>query len=295
MGSHRFYFILGVIIVLIWGTTFVSTKVLITNGLVPHEIFFVRFLVAYFFIWFFSPRILFANNIKDEFQMIVLGVVGGSLYFVTENFALSQSYTTNVSFIVCSSPLLATILAVVIYRRKTHVTWNLVLGTIMAVLGVFLLISNGRFMLKPNSIGDILALVACLSWAVYSLLIKKLLNRYSSVFLTRKVFFYGVITVSPLFLWRPWQFPLSDFTKPVVLGNIAYLSLCASLACFSAWAFVVKHIGVMKATNLVYLNPISTMVASIVFLSEPISFISAIGSFLILLGVIVSDQSKFCV
>ena len=138
MGSHRFYFILGVIIVLIWGTTFVSTKVLITNGLVPHEIFFVRFLVAYFSFGSFLHRILFANNIKDEFQMIVLGVVGGSLYFVTENYALSQSYTTNVSFIVCSSPLLvATILAVVIYRRKTHVTWNLVLGTIMAVLGVF--------------------------------------------------------------------------------------------------------------------------------------------------------------
>ena len=91
--------IVGIITVLCWGGTFINTKYLIMGGLKPHEIFFLRFLIAYICIWFISPRRLFCNNWKDEALMVLIGITGGSLFFQAENMAVALSYTTNVSFI----------------------------------------------------------------------------------------------------------------------------------------------------------------------------------------------------
>ena len=85
IGFH----LLAAITILIWGTTFVSTKILINNGLSPTDIMFYRFIIAYICIWFIAPKRLFANHWKDEAIFILLGLTGGSLYFVAENTALS--------------------------------------------------------------------------------------------------------------------------------------------------------------------------------------------------------------
>ena len=63
------YHILAILTVAVWGTTFISTKVLINNGLTPHEIFFIRFVIAYIGIWFISPRRIFSENVKDELTL----------------------------------------------------------------------------------------------------------------------------------------------------------------------------------------------------------------------------------
>lgn len=105
------YHLVAVLTVGIWGLTFISTKVLIGHGLSPQEIFLLRFLIAYMGIWLISPRKLFADNWKDEFWMFLGGMTGGSFYFFTENTALEITLATNVSFIVCTAPLLTTILS----------------------------------------------------------------------------------------------------------------------------------------------------------------------------------------
>jgi drug/metabolite transporter (DMT)-like permease len=115
-------------------------------------------------------------------------------------------------------------------------------------------------------------------------------NRYSSIFITRKVFFYGLITVLPYFLLRPWQFPLSGFTHPAVWGNLLFLGTIASFACFELWSLVIKKIGAIPVSNYVYLNPISTVIVSALVLSEPMTPLAYLGSILILLGVYLSNK-----
>ena len=112
------YHLVAVLTVGIWGLTFISTKVLIGHGLSPQEIFLLRFLIAYMGIWLISPRKLFADNWKDEFWMFLGGITGGSFYFFTENTALEITLATNVSFIVCTAPLLTTILSLWIYKKE---------------------------------------------------------------------------------------------------------------------------------------------------------------------------------
>ncbi len=283
------YHLLAILTIAIWGVTFVNTKVLLLHGLQPMEIFLLRFIVAYLCIWTISPRKVWSHSWKDEALFLILGWVGGTLYFVTENTALKLSYANNVSFIVCTAPLITMLLAI-LFVRSVKATVPLVLGSLVALLGVGMVVYNGHFVLQLNPLGDALALAAAVSWAVYSLVIKKVSSRYSATFITRKVFFYGIVTVFPLFLIHPWQSSLQQFAQPEVWMNLLFLSVVASFLCFLWWSVAVKKIGALQTSNYVYLNPVTTIVASALFLQEPMTLMAYVGSGLILLGVFVANR-----
>ena len=285
------YHITALIVALTWGGTFINSKILILHGMSPTEIFVVRFLLAYICIWFISPKRLFCQNWKDELRMLLLGITGGSLYFVTENMAVGLTYVNNVSFIVSTAPLITTLFALVVYR-EFKAGWRLIAGSILALMGVGIVIFNGQVVLRLNPIGDLLALGSAVSWAVYSLLIRKVSQNYNAVFLTRKVFFYGLITMLPVFAVKPWQFPLRDFLKPEIYGNALFLGIVASFLCFALWSWAIEKLGALKTTNYTYLNPLTTIVASAIFLDEPMTVIAYIGSGMILGGVILANLQK---
>ena len=288
--KHIGYHLLAIFTIAIWGVTFVNTKVLLQYGLQPMEIFLLRFIVAYLCIWTISPRRLLSESWQDEGLFFILGLVGGTIYFVTENTALGLTYVNNVSFIVCTAPLMTMLLAI-LFVKSIKATVPLVLGSLIALLGVALVIYNGHFVLKLNPLGDFLALTAAFCWAIYSLVIKKVSRSYSATFITRKVFFYGILTVLPLFLLTPWQFPVEGFRQPVVWGNLLFLSVVASFLCFLWWSVAVKKIGALSTSNYVYLNPVTTVVASALFLNEPMTLMAYAGSALILLGVYIANRN----
>ena len=289
MNQKLLWHLLAVGVVAVWGTTFVNTKILYNSGLTPSEIFFLRFLIAYVAIWFISPRKLFANSWRDEGTMLLLGITGGSLFFVAENSAVALTYVNNVSFITSTSPLVTVILGIV-FVKSIKATWTLIVGSLIALVGVGLVIFNGSFILHLNPWGDLLALLTAVCWAVYTLLMKSVSERYSAVFITRKLFFYGLLTVLPMFLINPWTVSLATLLTPKVAFNLLLLGLVASFLCFALWTVVIERLGVMTASNYQYLNPITTVVASAIWLSEPMTAIAYIGSALILIGVIVSNK-----
>lgn len=282
--KHGYYHLIAILTVSIWGLTFISTKVLIRHGLTPQEIFFYRFLIAYIGIWVISPRKLFTNCWKDELWLMAGGVFGGSLYFFTENTALQITQASNVAFIICTAPLLTTILSLIFYKSE-KATKGLIYGSLMALVGVGLMVFNGSFVLKLSPLGDLLTVVAALSWACYSLIIRKMSGRYSTVFLTRKIFFYGVITILPLFLLHPLRPDMSVLLQPSVLLNLLFLAVLASLVCYIMWNVVLKQLGTMRASNYIYLNPLATMVASTIILHEQITAVALAGAGCILCGV----------
>ena len=73
----------------------------------------------------------------------------------------------------------------------------------MAAAGVVVVLMNGHFVLHLSPIGDTLAFVACLCWAVYSLLMIPANEKYDTVFITRKVFFYGLLSMIPYYIVYP--------------------------------------------------------------------------------------------
>lgn len=282
--KNYIYHLIAILTVGIWGLTFISTKVLIEHGLSPQEIFLLRFLMAYLGIWFISPRKLFADNWKDELWLLWGGVTGGSFYFFTENTALEITLATNVAFIVCTAPLLTTILSLLIYKKE-KATAGLVGGSLLALVGVALVAYNGHFILKISPLGDFLTLLAAFSWAFYSLIMKKMSGRYRTTFITRKIFFYGILTILPAFILHPWQFSLSGLWQPAVWMNLLFLGVLASLVCFVVWNIILKQLGTVRASNYIYLNPLFTLIGSAVLLDEQFTVMSLMGAMLILGGV----------
>ena len=289
-GKFR-YHLLAISIIAIWGVTFINTKVLILNGLNPQEIFLLRFIIAYLGVWTFSPKKLMADNWKDEMTMILLGITGGSLYFWSENTAIQLSLVNNVAFIVCNAPLLTLFLGMA-FSKEIKATTTIITGSVISLIGVALVIFNGSFILKLNPLGDFLALVAAGSWAVYSLVMRGMTSRYNATFLTRKVFFYGILTILPAFIITPWQFPLGKLAEPVIWMNLLFLGVIAALICFVLWSIVIRELGALTSANYIYLSPVTTMIASAIFLQEPVTWMSVLGSALILSGLFIASKRK---
>ena len=278
------YHFLAVLTVAIWGATFVSTKILINNGLSPNEIFFYRFLIAYAGIWIISHKRLFADNWKDELLLACAGVFGGSLYFLTENTALGITQASNVSFLLCGTPILTTVLSKIFFRNE-KISRLVYVGSAVALVGVAMVVFDGAKTLSISPKGDLLTLAAALSWGFYSVIIRKMEKRYDTPLITRKVFFYGLVTILPTFIFNPPEPLLLLNSRATVWLNLIFLSIMASLVCFMTWNVVLKHIGVVKSSNYLYLNPVITCVASAIVLGEKITPVAVTGALCIMAGV----------
>ena len=285
------YHLVAFATVAIWGCTFVSTKVLMLNGLSPAQIFTLRFLIAYVMMLAVYHSRLWADSWRDELKMMLLGISGGSLYFLSENEAMNFTSTTNTSLIVCSCPLFATLLVRLVYRSTTRISMMQLGGSLLAFAGMVIVVLNGRFVLHLSPLGDALAFTACLSWSVYSLLMKWISAKYGAAFITRKVFFYGVLTILPYYIFYPTLPTAAVLTKPVVVGNLAFLGCLASMICFLTWNWCISKLGAVKATNWVYFNPITTMIFASWVLGEKITPYFLAGATCILLGMFVADRS----
>lgn len=279
------YYIIALFCVVVWGTTFVSTKVLIQHGISPEEIIVMRYGIAYLCLLPFSRR-WYAGSIKNELTMLALGLLGGTLYFMTENYAVKYTLTTNVSLITCTTPLITALLMAAFYRSE-RITRTMIIGSILACVGVCFVVFNGHFMLRLNPLGDILALCSALSWSLYSLLFMKVGKRFSTQFLTRKLFFYGIITTLPISLMHGGftVYTVYALMQPPVVFNILFLGLVASLGCFYLWGVSVKRIGTIAANNLIYFSPIFTLITAAIVLGEPVSWFSLLGLLLTIGGV----------
>ena len=320
-NSNVGYHLMAFVVVAIWGSTFVFTKMLLQNGLSPAQIFTLRFIIAYVLLLGYSLCThhfsLFASSWRDELIMVALGITGGSVYFLAENAAMLYTTATNTSLIVCSCPLFAMLLVAIVYRHSEHISKLQAFGSVVACLGMAIVVLNGHFVLHLSPLGDMLAFAACLCWAVYSLLmkaalergqsdacissaereqsrlkVKPALERYSSLFITRKVFFYGLLTIIPYYILVPGFPTLDVLMRPEVFWNLLFLGVVASMLCYLVWNWGISKLGAVVATNWVYFNPITTIIFAWWLLHEQITVWFLLGTILILLGMYLADKRK---
>ena len=316
MKSNLKYHLVAFVVVAIWGSTFVFTKMLLQAGLSPAQIFTLRFLIAYILLLGYSllrqrvsvspPKLggvrgglnkrWFCHSWRDELLMVALGLTGGSVYFLAENAAMLFTTATNTSLIVCSCPLFAMLLFALFFRQSEKITRIQALGSLIAFLGMAVVVLNGHFVLHLSPLGDLLAFAACLCWAVYSLLMKVAVRIHSSLFITRKVFIYGLLTIIPYYILVPSEatilsFSIFNFQFSIIL-NLLFLGVVASMLCYLIWNWVIGKLGPVVATNWVYFNPITTILFAWWLLDEKITIWFLLGSALILLGMYLADRKK---
>ncbi len=300
------YHLLALAVVAVWGVTFVCTKTLISAGMHPAAIFAVRFSMAYLGIWLLcltgkDKFRIFSNSWKDELMFLFLGITGGSFYFLTENTALAYTQAGNVAFLVCVAPVFTAIFTLIgrkVLRGRfadglenVKLGLPLVAGTILALAGMAIVIFDGSRM-EISLKGDLLSIGAALCWALYSMFMGQMTKDYGAVFATRKVFFYGLLTIIPFLRNCTSSFAPEILEQSEVYLNLLFLGLVASLACFIVWNLVMARLGNVTSTNYVYLNPVFTLITATLILGERMSAMSIAGSAIILAGVIIAGRSS---
>lgn len=290
MKKNTLYYFVAVFVVFIWSITFISTKVLL-ESLSPIEIMFYRYVIAYITLIIVYPKIHKSSGLKEELLFLGAGLFGGTIYFLAENYALKFSLASNVGLLVAAAPLLTAITAY-LFMKEEKVNRRWYLGALVAFLGVFLVIFNGKFVLKLNPMGDFLAILAALSWAIYSLIIKAIGAKYSGIYITRKVFFYSIATMIPVLFLTDFKWNNDILFDKSIMFNILFLGILASSICFVLWNKVILKIGAIKSNNFIYLIPLITMISSAIMLDEPIKLIAVIGGVLIIFGVYISENKN---
>ncbi|MDE6573873.1 MAG: DMT family transporter [Muribaculaceae bacterium] len=289
-GTPLLGHIAAVIAVCMWGYSFVSSKVLLDNGLGPVQIYVYRFILAYVLVLFISHKRFWASSFREEMMLALCGLTAGSIYFIAENTALEYTLATNVSLLTSMSPLITAILVGVVYRtQKLGIgTW---LGAGIAVIGVGCVVFNSSTSLEIKPLGDFLSLSAAICWAFYSLILRQLNANYDVWFISRKTFFYGIVTALPFMLFETGATDVVEvLSRPQVYGNLLFLGVGASVIGYVLWAVSVKAIGALPANNYMYFQSIVTLVISALLLGEHVTVVGYIGIALILGGLWAGDN-----
>ena len=290
-NTNFLYHLLALFVGVVWGVSFISTSKLLDAGIQPTEIYIIRFAIAYIVLLFLTGKKLFSDSIKDEALFLICGLCGGSIYYIGENTALQYTLVTNVSLLVTLSPILTVILTKIMYKTE-QLKKGFILGSIVAFIGVACVIFNSSSNIQVKPLGDILSIAAALSFAIYCIVVKRLNARYETLFITRKLFFYGIVTAIPFLAFQGHFMDFAILKDAAVWGHFLFLGLICSMLAYIMWNEAINNLGASRASNYLYFSPVVTLVASILILNEPVTLIGYIGCALTIAGVIISEKMK---
>ena len=281
---------MAAIAICVWGSTFIFSKIMLRD-FTPLQIMTMRFMVAYIVLWCLYPKVE-KTTFKDNLGIFVLSLFGNTIYFLFENNALQYTLAANVSIIVASAPIWTAILAH-FFSKGEKIRRNTIYGSALAFAGVALVVFNGTIVLKFNPLGDILSLGAALSWAVYSILVVKYVNRFSSFFLMRRATLCAMIASVPmLIISGQMDMPFECLLQKDTLFSIIFLGVLGSGVSYVLWNMATRILGVIKVNAYIYVNPFVTMITAGIFLGEPVTVMGIIGAVMIIGGVVLGVTER---
>ncbi len=277
--------------ILIWGTTFISTKVLL-QVFTPIEILFIRFVTGYAALWCVCPRRLKLTEKKQEWYFAAAGLCGVTLYYLFENIALTYTLASNVGVIISIAPFFTAIFTC-LFLHEGRPNLRFFVGFCIAIAGIFMISFGSSASLQLNPLGDILAVIAAVIWAAYSTITKKISGfGYNTIQSTRRTFFYGLLFMVPALLAMDFQVEVWQFGSAKTILNLLFLGLGASALCFVTWNVAVRVLGSVRTSVYIYMVPVITAVTSAIILGEEMGASTISGIALTLLGLYLSENRR---
>ena len=232
--------------IVVWGTTFISTKVLL-RSFQPVEILFIRFTLGLLALFLVCPRRMKGVTRKQELLFAGAGLCGVCLYYLLENIALTYTLASNVGVILSVIPFFTAVLSHLLLKEERP-GGGFYLGFVVAMAGICLISFSGS-QLELNPAGDLLSLLAAVIWACYVILTRKISAwGWSTIMTTRRTFCWGLLWMLPALFLFDFRLGLERFADPVCLGNMIFLGFGASALCFVTWNLAVKLLGPVKTS-----------------------------------------------
>lgn len=285
--------LLALIAVLIWGMTFISSKVLV--GLIdPYWYIVIRFGLAWVFLFLLAPKPMKLLPRKREWLVVWCGVTGVTLYYILQNVALIHSTASNTGVITASSPLF-TALILWLFGRKVKLSPLFFLGFVLCFGGVAAISFGGSGGGGLHLLGDAFALAAAIAWGVYCVLIARTDEfGLNEIQMTRKVFFWGTLITAPPALLLGEPVAVGTFTQGglVFWGNLFFVSLFSAALCYLFWGKATTLIGAVTTSVYLYLIPVVSVIGSALILGEPVTIVTVIAIAAILVGLVLSQKGN---
>lgn len=277
------------ITILIWSTTFISTKLLLVD-MQPLEILVIRFVIGLLCLYIVCPKRFQLHSRNEEIYFALAGLSGISFYYLLENIALTYTTAANVGILIATAPFFTALLSLLFYRNQTTLSANFFYGFLLAIIGIGL-ITFANQDIQINPFGDLLALLAALLWALYSIVLKKISTfHYPTILVTRRIFLYGIVFMIPITLCIPFDYSFAYLSNPQNIAHLLFLGIGASALCFVTWNYASKILGPIKTSVYIYLVPLTTTIASACLLKEHISLTTILGMVFILIGLFLSER-----
>lgn len=278
---------LAFLTVLIWGVTFVSTKYL-TDSLSSLEILYIRYLIAYAALWIICPRFFGFTNLKHELMMFFAAMSGAAIYQYLENVSVCYTTPASVSFITATAPIFTALLAHKYLGEKLSA--KLFLGMAVSVAGIFLICFGDSKTVETGLLGDMIIFFSIWLWAVYSVLIKKISAfGYPGFLVTRRLFFYSVIAMTPFMAVTGDTERLKSVLRPEIFINLLFLGILASAVCFATWNRSVEKLGATTTSKYLFVSPIITLLAQAIVYRGAVGTAALVGMAVTLIGVGITE------
>ena len=280
--------LMAMISVVIWGTTFISSKVLLED-FTPVELLFFRFVIGLLALFLMKPRRLVLKEKRHELYFAGAGLTGICLYYLFENVALTYTQASNVGVITSISPFFIGISAH-LFLKGEKLKRSFFVGFVFAIAGISLISFGGQGGIELNLKGDLLSVAAASMWGFYAILSRKISEcGYPVIQATRRMFIYGIVFMLPMVFLSDFSFQIERFGSIRNLANLLYLGVGACAVCFVTWNYAVEILGAIKTSVYIYLIPVITIVMSVIILHEHITLMAVCGTVLTLAGLVISE------
>jgi drug/metabolite transporter (DMT)-like permease len=277
-----------------WGSAFIAGKVAVKD-FEPATVAFLRFLgaaILLFPIMWSMEKNRKKPTLKDYGLFAVLGLTGIAVYNICFFIATKHAPVIKSSLFIASNPVLIVLLSRVFLKET--ITKNHMIGMVIALTGVTYIITDGH-LLSLFQYGfetvDFVLLGAVISWALYSVVGKVVLKKFSAVESTTYAVAFGTIFLFPFaYMETSWQDVLNASFSTWIA--ISHMSIFVTVVSFIMYYYGIKEVGAAKASIFINVMPVSAVLMATIFLGETFTMAQGIGAAFVLTGVYIGTNSK---
>jgi drug/metabolite transporter (DMT)-like permease len=271
-----------------WGMSFVWTSI-VFKYYHPITTIILRLIISSFILLSFIRLTKKTEMIrKEDLGLLFLSALFNPfLYFLGENFGLKFSSPTICSVIIATIPVFTPLIAFFTLREK--LSFLNLLGIVISFGGIALMLVNPDLSLNASPLGIVLLLGAVISAIIYSVMLKKLANRYSALTIIAYQNFIGVFYFLPFFLAFDLNHFLTVRLNTELVTSLLSLAFFASSLAFIFFTMGVKKLGVSRTNVFSNLIPVFTAIFSFIFISEIFTFNKIVGMLIVIIGVFITQ------
>ena len=287
-------------LILFWGSSFIVVKIALREGLTPIAIATFRFLVAG---GLFLIVLLFKKNRQsdyrlaiermDLFKVLLLALTGVTIFFTAQYTGIQMAGASIAAILVCLlSPILISVLSTRIFNE--HLKNIQILGIGIAAVGTLTVVTGGTLSFQTNAsflTGILILLSTPFLWATYTLVGKKIMEKYNAFLIVAYVNALGGLFLIPFSLAENSLFLILTLSLYEWLA-IFFLAVTCSVLGYYIWFYTLKRVDAAIVSSFLFAEPLVTVTFAVAFVGETLNPFTIAGGLLIFAGVYLVTQRR---